>query len=104
MVYSRGQNPNGRTPVAIQYDGFTPRGVASRIEQRITRAIDSDVASPECRKLLHAISIAQLGMAARSFDPFGGLTVGMRTVGHGSPGRNYYQLGQFGRNVFFGLR
>jgi hypothetical protein len=110
VVYSRGNNPypNKRTgqykPIATQYAGFTPDGIDSGIQTRINNALNSDLGSADCTKLLHAYLIGQLGMDARSLDPYHGQTMGMRTVNSGTPFANSVTLGQLGRNVFFGLR
>jgi hypothetical protein len=103
VVYSRGKNPNGRSNIDIQYDGFTPKGIAEWVQNKFNIALNSPIDSTECKKLRAAIRFAQL----RNYgfmDPFNGKTMGMRTRGRRTPGSRFYLLGSFGDNSFFGIK
>lgn len=53
--------------------------------------------------LSRAASVAEGVMGGRVADPYGGKTFGMRTLGSGSPGRNFTALPQIegSKNTFY---
>jgi YD repeat-containing protein len=110
VIYARGNNPSPKknahiyTPIGTQYAGFTPDGIDAGIQETVDAALKKPFDDPSCVKLFHASLIAQMGMAARQFDPFNGQTFFMRTSGHGKPFSDAVLLGQFGKNSFFGLK
>jgi hypothetical protein len=106
VVYSRGNNPNGRSSIGTQFAGFTPSGISQLIQNSINGALNSAVGSADCNKLLDAIDTAR-NFRPGGADDFGfGSIFGVRTAGSGSPGGAFRPIGAppGSNNVFFGLR
>ena len=106
VVYSRGNNPNGRSSIGTQFAGFTPNGISQGIQDNINRALNSPVGSADCNKLLDAIGTARNFRPGGS-DDFGlGRIYAMRTARSGSPGGAFSRIGAppGSGNVFYGLR
>ncbi len=105
IIYSRGKNPNGKSNIGIQYAGFTPEGISSGLQRRITDALNGSFLTPDCSKLIGSIgyaqSVLQLGSA---IDPFGGKTWGVRTADQGPPGwgGQEYPIKVVAGQVFYG--
>jgi RHS repeat-associated protein len=104
VIYSRGQNPSGKSNIGTQFAGFTTNGINSGIKKNISDALNSNADSPECFKLLSAIEAAK----NPGTDPFAsqGGTFGMRTKDSTALGAPFFQFPnqiQGSNNVFFGL-
>ena len=110
VIFSGGRNPDGRSFIPTQFEGFSRGGrISNRIRKRIAGVLNSSFDSEDCQKLLDALHVARLSLERGSYSPQNlGLAniFAMRTADSGAPGGSFYQLPMIpgSRNVFYGLR